>query len=470
MFLDSPLVDPLRPALFDPARARWWSHAELRDAAKSLAERVAGASGGVAFLLSRNTAGSAMGYLACVEAGVAVVLLDSRTRPMDLQGLIDTYRPEVVLTVDEATPGATYRFDSTAGDVRLWWRVAPEPGPRVHSQLAVLLSTSGSTGSSKLVRLTRRNVEANAASIVASLGLDPDERAMASLPLHYSYGLSVLNSHLHAGASVVLTEETVISPHFWKLARSQGCTSMPGVPYTYDMLSRIGFESLDLPSLRTLTQAGGRLAPELVKRFHADMVRRGGRFHVMYGQTEATARITCLPSERLPEKAGAVGVAIPGGSLSVDCGDGRDARPKERGEIVYSGPNVMMGYAGSRDDLARGDDLGGILRTGDLGFLDEEGFLHVTGRSKRIGKVMGMRVNLDEVEARLSSRGPTAVVAGDDGLVIHCEYGDEALFSLLARELARDLRASEASFSFRRVAALPLGTTGKPDYQKLARD
>jgi acyl-CoA synthetase (AMP-forming)/AMP-acid ligase II len=469
MFLDSPDVDPSRPALLDSSKGRWWSHAELRAAATSLAGRMTGASGGLAFLLSRNTAGSVIGYLACVQAGVAVVLLDARTRPADLQKLIEIYRPELVLAVDEASPGSDYRVDSPGGEVRLWRRAEDDRNRPVHPQLAVLLSTSGSTGSPKLVRLTRRNVEANAQSIAACLQLSPGERAMASLPLHYSYGLSVVNSHLQAGASVVLTEETVISPHFWRLFRTQACTSMPGVPYTYDMLLRIGFESLDVPSLRTLTQAGGRLAPELARRFHAEMSRRGGRFHVMYGQTEATARIACMPWDRLPEKVGAVGVAIPGGRLSVDAGEGRDAGPSEPGEIVYSGPNVMMGYAESRDDLARGDELQGVLRTGDLGFLDEEGFLHITGRNRRIGKVMGMRVNLDEVEARLRAGGPTAVVAGDDRLLIYCEYGDEALFSRLARELARDLRASEGSFSFSRVPALPLNGNGKVDYRSLAQ-
>jgi acyl-CoA synthetase (AMP-forming)/AMP-acid ligase II len=469
MFLDSPFVDPSRPALFDPARGRWWSHAELRAASDALAARMAGASGGLAFLLSRNVAGSVIGYLACVRARVAVVLLDARTLPGDLQKLIEIYGPELIVGLDDAAPGALYRADAADGDVHLWWHTGDLRGTPVHPDLAVLLSTSGSTGSPKLVRLTRRNVEANAESIAEALTLDAGERAMASLPLHYSYGLSVLNSHLRVGASVVLTEETVISPHFWRLFRAERCTSMPGVPYTYDMLLRIGFERLEVPSLRSLTQAGGRLAPELVRRFHSDMARRGGRFHVMYGQTEATARIACLPWNRLPDKIGSVGVAIPGGRLSVEVGGGQDARPSERGEIVYSGPNVMMGYAESRADLARGDEMGGVLRTGDLGFLDEEGFLHITGRSKRIGKVMGMRVNLDEVEARLRSRGPTAVVAGDDGLTIYCEYGDEALFSVLARDLARDLRATEGAFSFRRIAALPLNSNGKPDYQRLAQ-
>ena len=468
MFLDSPRVDPARPALFDPQQGRWWTHAELRSAAAALAGRLAKSVGGLAFLLSRNAVGAVIGYLACVEAGVAVAVLDARTRPSDLENLIDLYRPEVILAVDQADPGKTYRADPIDGEVRLWWSAAGEQSPAVHPQLAVLLSTSGSTGSPKLVRLTRRNVEANAESIAASIALSPDERAMGSLPLYYSYGLSVVNSHLHAGASVVLTEETVVSPHFWKLFRSQRCTSMPGVPYTYDLLLRIGFNGLDVPSLRTLTQAGGRLAPELVLCFHAEMARRGGRFHVMYGQTEATARIACMPWDRLPEKAGAAGIAIPGGRLSVDVGGGDDGRSSECGEIVYTGPNVMMGYAEGREDLKRGDELKGVLRTGDLGYLDDEGFLYVTGRSKRIGKVMGMRVNLDEVEARLSSRGPTAVVANGDGLLIYCVYGDPPLFAQLAKELARDLRATEAAFSFRRTAALPLNANGKTDYPRLA--
>jgi acyl-coenzyme A synthetase/AMP-(fatty) acid ligase len=175
-----------------------------------------------------------------------------------------------------------------------------------------------------------------------------------------------------------------------------------------------------------------------------------------------------MPRDALPAKSGSVGVAIPGGRLSIDVGTRRSGGPAEQGAIVYAGPNVMMGYAESREDLVLGDDLQGVLPTGDLGFLDEDGFLHITGRSRRIGKVLGMRVNLDEVEARLRSRGPTAVVAGNDGLVIYCEYGDEGVFSELSQELARDLRATPESFSFRRVPALPLGPNGKPDYRLLA--
>jgi acyl-coenzyme A synthetase/AMP-(fatty) acid ligase len=468
MFLEPSAMDPERPALFDTPTGRWWSRFELRQAAADLAGRLAPASGGLSFLLSRNVVGSVIAYLACVEAAVPVLLLDARTRPEDLRGLLAIYEPEVILTVDETSPGGGRDRIADEHGLGLWWSPAGGRHRPSHPELVVLLSTSGSTGSPKLVRLARRNLEANARSIGESLLIDADERGMASLPLYYSYGLSVLNSHLLTGASVVLTDETVVSPRFWRLLRTQGCTSMPGVPYTYDLLLRIGFEDIEAPSLRTLTQAGGRLAPELVLRFHAEMARRGGRLHVMYGQTEATARIACMPRDALPAKAGSVGVAIPGGRLSIDVGTRRSGGPAEQGAIVYTGPNVMMGYAESREDLALGDDLQGVLPTGDLGFLDEDGFLHITGRSRRIGKVLGMRVNLDEVEARLRSRGPTAVVAGNDGLVIYCEYGDEGVFSELSQELARDLRATPDSFSFRRVPALPLGPNGKPDYRLLA--
>jgi acyl-CoA synthetase (AMP-forming)/AMP-acid ligase II len=196
------------------------------------------------------------------------------------------------------------------------------------------------------------------------------------------------------------------------------------------------------------------------------MASRGGRFFVMYGQTEATARIACLPSHFLEKKLGSAGQAISGGTLSIEQ-DGAVCPPGVTGEIVYRGPNVMMGYATSRDDLARPDDLGGVLRTGDVGYLDGDEFLFVTGRSKRIAKVFGLRINLDEIEGLLRSRGPVAAVAGEDRVRIYCECVSGEDLAAWARELGRALRIHHAAFDVRRVDALPLTPSGKIDYPAL---
>jgi long-chain acyl-CoA synthetase len=321
----------------------------------------------------------------------------------------------------------------------------------------VLLSTSGTTGSPRLVRLARRNLEANAASIAEYLEIDAGERAIASLPIHYSYGLSVLNSHLAAGASIVLTRESVIRPGFWEQAAAQGATSFAGVPYTYAMLERTGLLRTRAPkTLRTLTQAGGRLAPEAIVALHELMAERGGRLFVMYGQTEATARIAYVPPDALPDKAGTIGLPIPRGELRVDDG-----------ELVYRGPNVMLGYAEDRADLARGDDLGGELRTGDLGHRDDDGFFVVTGRSARIAKVFGLRVNLDEVEAAARRFGAVAAVDAGDAVRLFVE-GDAVDPREVRTHLADLMHVNSRAFDVHGIERLPTRGSGKIDYAALS--
>ena len=170
-------------------------------------------------------------------------------------------------------------------------------------------------------------------------------------------------------------------------------------------------------TLRTLTQSGGRLAPEAIIKLHELMEDRGGRLFVMYGQTESTARMSYVPPDWLPEKAHCVGIPIAGGSFSIRTGDGETSAPEVEGEVIFRGPNVMMGYAEQREDLARGDELDGVLHTGDVGILDADGFLRLTGRTKRIAKVYGLRVSLDEVEAAAGTYGLVAAVDGGDQIV-----------------------------------------------------
>jgi acyl-CoA synthetase (AMP-forming)/AMP-acid ligase II len=391
---------------------------------------------GPLFCGMRNNLTSVLRYLAAWRSGRPIAQLDPDLAPGALAELIGRFRPAALVGFTHAADGSPPRRD------------APEP----HPDLAVLLATSGSTGNPKLVRLSRQAVLANATAIATALSIVPDEIAPTSLPLHYSYGLSVLNSHLVAGATVMLTEAGLLERSFWTHLDAHRCTSLAAVPYQYEMLRRLRYDRSEHPALATLTQAGGRLGQDLVQEFAG----QADRFFVMYGQTEATARIAVLPPDRLADKPGSAGLAVPGGRLSVD-----------EGEVVYHGPNVMMGYAETAADLARGDDLGGVLRTGDLGRLDPEGFLYLTGRLKRIAKIFGVRVNLDDVERLLRGSVPVAATSGDDRVTVWAEGLDAAGCAGLARRLGAELRVHWSGFDVRAVDSLPLLATGKIDYRAL---
>jgi acyl-CoA synthetase (AMP-forming)/AMP-acid ligase II len=394
-------------------------------------------------------------YLGALAAGRPVALLDPELPRPVLDGFVDRFAPALVTGVAGAPPDGYVAAD-LPGLGPVWSRTAAA-AVVPHPDLVLLLTTSGSTGDPKLVRLSGTAVRANADSIATALGIDGDETAPTTLPLFYTYGLSVLNSHLLRGGTVVLEREGLLRPEFWRAVHDHKATSLAAVPYQYEMLRRLRFDPGQYPVLRTLTQAGGRLRTELVADFGQRMAAVGGRLFVMYGQTEATARMTVLPPDRLADKLGSAGLPVPGGHLSVSTDD----------EIVYTGPNVMMGYAESAADLARGDDLAGVLRTGDLGHLDDEGFLFLTGRRKRIGKIFGVRVNLDDVERHLAGQGPVAAVSGDDRIHVFVEGVDDAAARAVRSELAAFLGTHVSGVDVRPVAALPLLPTGKVDYRTL---
>ena len=381
-----------RLALVDPATETLVSYADLQDRVDAVAARL-GAAPRLVLIEGANSIGTVATYLAALQHGHPVLLAPGG-RGGSVRRLVDAYDPDVVVT---AQAGVDERRRTTIHDL--------------HPDLALLLSTSGSTGSSKVVRLSHANLQANADSIALALGIEEDDRALTSLPLAYCYGLSVLHSHLARGASLVLTEASVVDEAFWETFRASSATTFAGVPHTFDLLDRIGFAELDLPTLRFVTQAGGRLDPATVQRYAALGAARGWELHVMYGQTEATARMACLPPELASSRPRSIGRAIPGGSLELDlaAGDGSG----DVGELVYRGPNVMLGYASNAADLALGRTVD-VLRTGDLARVDGDGLFEIVGRRHRFVKPFGLRIDLDGVERELRSSGIGAFVAGDD--------------------------------------------------------
>ncbi|RZQ62055.1 AMP-binding protein [Amycolatopsis suaedae] len=452
--------------LVDVAGDRTLAGEELAAEVAASGARLAELPAGVLFARMSVDLASVLRYLGAFESGRAVALIDPALDADVLAGLVARFRPAAVL----AAPDGDVPDGYTARDGD-WVRDSAE-GVVPHPDLAVLLPTSGSTGNPKLVRLSRQAVLANAEAIAEVLGIDAEEVAPTSLPLHYSYGLSVLNSHLLRGATVVVEPSGVLGRGFWDAVNEHKCTSLAGVPYHYEMLRRLKFDPEKYPSLRTLTQAGGKLRNDLVAEFNDKIRAAGGQMFVMYGQTEAAPRMTTVPSDRLAEKLGSAGPALPGGSFVIKRDDGEETtHPKIVGEVVYRGPNVMMGYAENEAELAEGDVMGGVLSTGDLGYLDEDGFLFITGRLKRIGKVFGNRVSLDDLEQAARSAGVgidvVAAVPAGDKVVLFAEGVDKDTCKAAARALSERLHLHTSGFDVRPIDTVPLLASGKIDYRTL---
>lgn len=462
------------PSLHDAASGRVLTYRELAQEVERITSQLSPGARELVFCYCRNDLASVQNYLASTAGGHAVFLADPATAATLQTNLIQNYRPAWVLasqpTAGASLPEGDYE-PIVEGPAHYWWRRRTADSPDIHAALSLLLSTSGSTGSVKLVRLSMGNVVNNARSISQALHLNEAERPITSLPIHYSYGLSVLNSHLLAGAEITLTDEKILSSKFWDTFRARECTSLAGVPYSYQILRRLGLDQLKIPSLRHLTQAGGKLAKEQVAFFAEWAAGHDVSFWVMYGQTEATARISILPSANIQHKLGSVGLPVPGGRWWVADDDNDVLPPGAVGELMYAGPNVMLGYAARPEDLARDDERNGVLATGDLAYLDEDGFCFITGRSKRITKVMGFRINLDEVEQLVRAEYPDAAVVGcEDRIVIFSQHAAETTSANLRRRLSETLKLHFAVFVFRHVAQLPLNTNGKIDYPRLQEE
>ena len=393
-------------------------------------------------------------YLGCLRSRRHVPLLLNGGMPMHaLERLLAHFRPDWV-----AGPPPGWHPDGYLVDGGVL--VATGGGTPPHPDLALLLATSGSTGAPKLARLSHAALAANASSIVDYLGLSSADRAITSLPLAYSFGMSILNSHLAAGGSLALTSVSMLAGGFWDIARERCVTSLSGVPSGFDIMRRARLETRGLGRLHTLTQAGGRLGPALAAHFDALCRAQGWRFFVMYGQTEAAPRMSYVPPDRLHGKIGSVGVAVPGGSFAID---------PATDELIYRGPNVMMGYAGSRDDLARGDDQQGVLRTGDLAEFDADGYAFITGRLSRFVKLAGGRVSLDAVEAALAERsgGAVAATGRDDELRLWLTPHVAAVDADIKLMLHEMFGIFAGHVRINRIAELPLQASGKLDYAGL---
>ena len=390
MFLDLDKKDRSAVAVIDDSGAQL-TYGEICDFSVEFGRWLPARS--LVFLLAENRIGSLLGFTACLSDRIVPLILSAKTEAGLYENLRDLYRPAYLWAPEEME--FPYEPVFAAWGYRLL-KTGFDSAP-LYEDLALLLPTSGSTGSPKLVRHSYRNIEANADNVRSLFGLTADECAMAILPMHYTMGLSVIASHLLAGAKLLLSGRSLLDRGFWAMLKE--ATSFTGVPYSYELLMKMRFTRMDLPNLRIITQGGGKLTPEMFQALAEYARDKGKRFIATYGQSECTARMAYLPAELALEKTCSIGFAEPGGQLSILDADGVETFEGEAtGEMVYRGENVTLGYANGPEDLLKGDENHGVRRTGDLARRDADGCYFIIGRLGRFLKIFGLRIGLDEVE------------------------------------------------------------------------
>ena len=404
MFFDIDLKPKDRIAVIDDSGSSV-TYGEICEFAPRLARVVPKRS--FIFILAENKIGSLLGYTGALSSGIVPLVISAQTESSLYETLRDMYSPAYLWVPDEMVPELGY---APVGFSEWGYTLVKTElsSPSLNEDLALLLPTSGSTGSPKLVRHSYRNIEANAYNVLRLFELTESERPMAALPMHYTMGLSVIASHLLAGATIILSGRSLLDKGFWQMMREHHVTSFTGVPYSYELLSKLRFFRMDLPDLHTITQGGGKMTEELFKACADYAQQKGKRFIATYGQTECTARMAYLPAELATTKICSIGIAEPGGLLSIIDKDGNETFEGEaEGEMVYRGENVTLGYATCVEDLQKGDENHGIMHTGDLARRDSDGCYFIIGRLKRFLKLFGLRIGLDEVERLIKSEFDT---------------------------------------------------------------
>ncbi len=366
----------------------------------------------VILFICKNSIESVIAYLGFIKKGCVLILVDNKIKKNDLINIVLKFRPKYIFHPNQNKFNfkkiflfKNYSLSKT--NLKIDYKI--------NNNLALLISTSGTTGNSEFVRQSYKNLESNINSIVKYLNIKSKDRAITTMPMNYVYGLSIINSHLSQGASIMLTEKTIIDRGFWKFFKKFKATTFGGVPFIFEVLKKLKFKKMNLPSLRYITQAGGKMDEDLLSEFIEICKKRKNKFIVMYGQTEATARMAYLSWENSKKKIGSIGKPITGGQFLLKNNDGKIiTKSNVVGELIYKGKNVCLGYAKNRFDLIKGDENKGILKTGDLAKKDTGSFYYIIGRKKRFVKMYGHRINLGHIEEILKNKKYNCFCTGDD--------------------------------------------------------
>jgi acyl-CoA synthetase (AMP-forming)/AMP-acid ligase II len=410
---------------------------------------------------------STLTYLGAMYAGLVAVPVEDREVRESAAKLVAATGAKAVWTETALAEGQTGVNSAIFlhGDLSIGDRESNPPAARAATDLAALMATSGSTGIPRFVMVSHGNLIANTEAIIRSQRLTNDERAMLILPVSYCFGASVVHTHLYQGGSVVFDRRFMFPDKVLEAMAQFGCTTFAGVPTVYNvLLRRSSLQQIEMPLLRRFLQAGGALAPDRIGEMRRTFPKVD--FYVMYGQTEATARITCMEPERWEEKRGSVGRPLDNLTVSIVDEEGRVVGAGEVGELLVKGPSICCGYLNNPEETQR-IFSDGWLRTRDFASQDEEGYLWIKGRKGSFLKMRGIRVSFPEVEAKVTAVPGVYECAAR--AVEHPEGGEALVLFIVPdpgvdigiEQLRRHLPAHWAIDSIRVVSELPKTSVGK---------
>ena len=418
------------------------------------------------FCLCENRVGALAGFLALYDCKDVCLLLSASIDKGLLSTLCETYHPSYFWMPESKAPELNYEIVYHFKDFVLC--KTGSQAPQMHPDLSMLMTTSGTTGSPKLVRHKYGNIEHNAKNVAKVFGWTPVEHGIIDLPMQYTMGLNVINSHLYAGATVLLVAANLMSPKFWSFVKEQEGTNFTGVPFSYEILNRLRFSRMDLPHLTTMAEGGGKLSDKLFTTFANYAAENGKRFFATFGTTETAARLAYLPPECATTHVGSIGKAIPDGRLMLVDENGQEIHCVDvEGELRYEGPNVTMGYGTCMADLLKGDEFQGIYETGDIAKKDADGFFYIVGRKKRFLKLFGLRVSLDQSEKIISEYfGIECACTGDDSKM-KIFITKDSLKDEVKKLISEKTGLLSSSFVVIVIESIPRFESGKINYGQL---
>ena len=436
--------------------------------------------GNECLLLSENTPFFVITYLAIMKSGNTVLLVETRISDESIANIFRECHIRASFVQKKYRSKITNSDNVFTEDILEGLLHTEMSGtPCVEdNDVAVVIFTSGSTGAKKGVMLTHRNLCANTESIVQYLNLTSRDRICVTLPFFYCYGASLLHTHLRVGGSIVLSNNIFLGGAIQDI-NNFSCTGFAGVPSTYQILiNKTPFLKEELPTLRYMMQAGGQLPNKYIRMIAETFPQK--MFFVMYGATEATARLSYLPPNLVITKLGSIGKGIPGVTLEVINRDGRPVQPGEIGEITARGDNIMKGYYGDPEGT-RNVIKNGWLYTGDLATVDDEGYIYIVGRAKNIIKSGGYRISPNEIEEFICSldgvNGCVVLGLPDDIMgeaVVAVVQPNDAAESSLREEILAQCTQHLPSYKVPRavyfVREFPLNASNKVDRQALVAE